>query len=153
MHLHFFPFWIHDMHNTSTPEPLVAGGKTQTQKHLFCWVPAELSGMFRVSPGAKSCKGWLNWSPQEAARTTQWARKYSKNKTRELPGSLFPIQDTGSDFLSPLTSCKSTKGWRRSPQAWFGDGLCISVHSQSLMSQVTNTENLWGEGCDKSEHT
>lgn len=101
--------------------------QTQAQKHLFCWVPTELSGMFRVSPGAKSCNGWLNWSFEEEARTTHWARKCSKNKTQELPGSLFPIQDSGSDFFSPLISWKSNKGWHRSPQEWSGDGLCISA--------------------------
>lgn len=35
MHLHFFPFWVCDMHNTSTPEHLVPGGSDPSTKSIY----------------------------------------------------------------------------------------------------------------------
>lgn len=148
MQLHFFPFWVCDMHNRTL------GTRKLRPKHKSLYSADFLLSSVGCSgsPGAESCNAWLNWSLEEEARTTQWARKCSKNETQELPGSLFPIQDTGSGFVCPLISCESNKGWHRSPHAWFGDGLCISAFTW-LMFQSTNTENIWGEGCNKSEDT
>jgi len=126
--------------------------KTQTQKRLVCWLSTQLSGLFRASTGAKSCNGWLSQSLKVEARTTPWATKSAKNKTQELLGSLFPIQDTGSGFLSTDYHVRATGDDTRRLHAWFGDGLC--TFACTVTDALGNQQKIFEDRVvTKSEHS
>lgn len=59
MHLHFFPFWVCDMHNALAPEHLAPQFKAQAQKYLFCYLLSSVGCSGSHQEQRAAMLGWI----------------------------------------------------------------------------------------------
>lgn len=127
--------------------------KTQTQKHLVCWLPTELSGLFRVSTGAKRAAmvGWIRASRRRPGPHGELERA-PRIKPRSFLALCSPFRTQDEASSLHWFHVRAIRDDTRRLQAWFGDGLCISAFT--VTDAPGNQQKIFEErDLIKSEHS